>query len=51
MSTGIAGRPSEKQRIIAAVLGPIPSQRLSQVFASAKGISTRKERSNEPSSA
>ena len=50
VSTGMAGRPSEKQRMMAAVLGPMPLKRLSQSFASSRGISARNDRSNEPTS-
>ena len=48
VSTGIAGIPSEKQRMIAAVLGPIPLSRFSHALASASGISARNDRSNPP---
>ena len=50
VSTGIAGIPSEKHRMIAAVLGPTPGRFFSQDFASSSGISPRKDRSKEPTS-
>jgi len=48
VSTGIAGIPREKHKIIAAVLGPMPSILLSHFFASSSGISARNDRSNDP---
>jgi len=50
VSTGIAGMPREKHKITAAVFGPMPSNFFSQVLASSRGISERKDRSKDPTS-
>ena len=48
VSTTMAGLPREKSSTHPAVLGPTPGSSRSQVLASGRGISLKKERSQEP---